>query len=217
MSLSTQTSSGKSGAHGSRGGEGQARVFLTSKRSHISRKAPLPCYITPRGIPRHGPCEAAGLPKRAGVPKAFCSKGAPSPARGQDILSSSGFFPFILMKKLEASGKRPARVCLKALDDVVTPRENLVMKGLLASRTKFPQPSWLALECGRQLWKLRPKLHYAIHMLDEVGRTHVNPMCKSSFLDEDHMKHPRWQIFAGSTAMRASLSKESEAACATAA
>ena len=54
--------------------------------------------------------------------------------------------------------------------------------------------SWLASEAlarGQLLWKLRPKYHYMQHMLDEVERTHANPMSQSNFLDEDHMKRLR--------------------------
>ena len=41
------------------------------------------------------------------------------------------------------------------------------------------------------LWKLRPKLHYFEHCLDECLLKGSNPLQQSNFIDEDSMKHLR--------------------------
>lgn len=44
---------------------------------------------------------------------------------------------------------------------------------------------------GQLLFKVRPKHHYFIHLLDELTRWKSNPMGQSNFVDEDSMKHLR--------------------------
>ena len=41
------------------------------------------------------------------------------------------------------------------------------------------------------LWKIRPKHHYWVELLDYMYRSSLNPMSTSNFLDEDMMKAMR--------------------------
>lgn len=54
--------------------------------------------------------------------------------------------------------------------------------------------TWLAgeaLQNRELLWKLRPKHHYFVHLVDHAVQTGLNPMHMSNFLDEDMMKAMR--------------------------
>ena len=48
-----------------------------------------------------------------------------------------------------------------------------------------------AFEGRLLLYKLRPKHHYLVHLLDHAVETGMNPMHLSNFLDEDNMKMMR--------------------------
>lgn len=69
-------------------------------------------------------------------------------------------------------------------------------------KTKSVEMGRLFLRCYRALaadaqasqellWKLRPKLHYFEHCLDECLLKGSNPLQQSNFIDEDSMKHLR--------------------------
>lgn len=45
-----------------------------------------------------------------------------------------------------------------------------------------------ALSRGQLLYKLRPKVHYFLHLLDELELWSNNPLSQSNFIDEDNMK-----------------------------
>lgn len=48
-----------------------------------------------------------------------------------------------------------------------------------------------ALNQKQLLWKIRPKHHYWVELLDYMYRSSLNPMSTSNFLDEDMMKAMR--------------------------
>ena len=48
-----------------------------------------------------------------------------------------------------------------------------------------------ALQKRQLLWKIRPKHHYWVHLLDYMSKSAINPMATSNFLDEDCMKAMR--------------------------
>jgi len=48
-----------------------------------------------------------------------------------------------------------------------------------------------ALAKRKPLWKIRPKHHYWVHLLDYMYKSSLNPMSSSNFLDEDMMKAMR--------------------------
>ena len=48
-----------------------------------------------------------------------------------------------------------------------------------------------ALTTRKPLWKIRPKHHYWVHLLDYMYKSSLNPMSTSNFLDEDMMKAMR--------------------------
>ena len=48
-----------------------------------------------------------------------------------------------------------------------------------------------ALTAKKLLWKIRPKHHYWVHLLDYMYKSSLNPMSTSNFLDEDMMKAMR--------------------------
>ena len=48
-----------------------------------------------------------------------------------------------------------------------------------------------ALQKRQLLWKIRPKHHYWVHLLDYMYKSAINPMATSNFLDEDMMKAMR--------------------------
>lgn len=48
-----------------------------------------------------------------------------------------------------------------------------------------------ALQKKQLLWKIRPKHHYWVHLLDYMSKSAINPMATSNFLDEDMMKAMR--------------------------
>lgn len=47
------------------------------------------------------------------------------------------------------------------------------------------------MAAGKMLYKLRPKMHYMEHLLDEVEQWGGNPLQLANFTDEDHMKSLR--------------------------
>lgn len=79
-------------------------------------------------------------------------------------------------------GSNPKLTDSETKQSVEMGRLHLLCYGALASE---------ALAKGQLLYKVRPKHHYFVHLLDEVNLWKSNPLGQSNFIDEDNMKHLR--------------------------
>ena len=118
------------------------------------------------------------------------------------------------MKKLHAKVRA---VCCWSLDvalsawnlnpKIVMPRK-AVEETVWYCRLHSASYQWLAVQClneGRLLYKIRPKTHYFVHMVDHHAQTRLCLMHLSTFGDEDYMGKVRkvCQSCHGSTYMLA--------------